>query len=159
MEGPHNSTNREESRQAMLRRYTSHRKGHTSKQCPSKALFCRNRSELRNTVEDIKLRQGVVNGFLVDDLLLVYTGCSKTIVRRDLVEEEWWLEGELTFASFPAIILVPGSCSLSQTLISSGNILIDCSITIMSINFVLVSQSLSHFAAISVRQVTMYLDG
>ena len=41
------------------------------------------------------LRQGVVNGFLVDDLLLD-TGYSKTIVRRDLVGEEQWLEGEST---------------------------------------------------------------
>ena len=41
------------------------------------------------------LRQGVVNGFLVDDLLLD-TGCSKTIVQRDLVEEEQSLEGEST---------------------------------------------------------------
>ena len=41
------------------------------------------------------LCQGVVNGFLIDDLLLD-TGCSKTIVRRDLVGEERWLEGEST---------------------------------------------------------------
>ena len=41
------------------------------------------------------LRQGAINGFLVDDLLLD-TGCSKAIVRRDLVGEEQWLEGEAT---------------------------------------------------------------
>ena len=41
------------------------------------------------------LREGVVNGFLVDDLLLD-TGCSKTIVQRDLVGEEQWLEQEST---------------------------------------------------------------
>ena len=41
-EGPNNSTNREESRQAMLRCYSCDGKGHTSNQCPSKALFCRN---------------------------------------------------------------------------------------------------------------------
>ena len=41
------------------------------------------------------LHQGVINSFLVDDLLLD-TGCSKTIVRRDLVGEERWLEGEST---------------------------------------------------------------
>ena len=33
------------------------------------------------------LRQGVVNAFLIDDLLLD-TDCSKTIVRRDLGGEE-----------------------------------------------------------------------
>ena len=72
MEGPHNSTNREESRhcQAVLRCYTCDGKGHTSKQCTSKALFCRNRNELRSIVEDTVLRQGVINGFLVDNLLL-----------------------------------------------------------------------------------------
>ena len=41
------------------------------------------------------LRLGVVSGFLVDDLLLD-TGCSKTIVPRDLVGEEQWLKGEST---------------------------------------------------------------
>ena len=62
-------------------------KDHTSKQCPSKALFFRNKNELRSTVKDTVLCQGVNNGFLVDDLLLD-TGCSKTIVQRDLVGEE-----------------------------------------------------------------------
>ena len=62
-------------------------KGHTSKQCPSKTVFCRNRNELRSTAKNTVLRKGVVNGFLVDDLLLD-TGYSKTIVRRDLVGEE-----------------------------------------------------------------------
>ena len=47
----------------------------------------------RGAVEGTVLRQGVVNDFLVDDLLLD-TGCSKTIVRRDLVGEEQWLKGE-----------------------------------------------------------------
>ena len=94
-EGPHSSTSREETRQAALRCYTCDGKGHTSKQCPSKALFCRNRNELRSTVKDTVLRQGVVNGFLVGDLLL-YTRYSKPIVWRDLVGEEQWLEGEST---------------------------------------------------------------
>ena len=91
-----NSTNREESsRQAVLRCYTCDGKGHTSKPCPSKALFCGNRNKPRGAVEGTVLRQGVVNGFLVDDLLLD-TGCSKTIVQRDLVGEEQWLGGEST---------------------------------------------------------------
>ena len=41
------------------------------------------------------LQWGVVSGVLVDDLLLD-TVYSKTIVQRDLVGEEQWLEGELT---------------------------------------------------------------
>ena len=79
-DGQLNSANREESsRQAVLRCYTCDGKGHTSKQCPSKVLFCGNRNKPRDTVEGTAIRQGVVNGFLVDDLLLD-TGCSKTIV-------------------------------------------------------------------------------
>ena len=94
-EGPHSSTSREETRQATLRCYTCDGKGHTLKQCPSKGLFCRNRNELRSIVKDTVLRQGDVNGFLVDYLLLD-TGCSKAMVQRNLVGEERWLEGELT---------------------------------------------------------------
>ena len=94
-EEPHSSTSREETRQTTLRCYTCDGKVTHRKQCPSKALFCRNRNELRSTVKDTVLHQGVVNGFLVDDILLD-TGCSKTIVRRDLVGEERWLEGEST---------------------------------------------------------------
>ena len=89
-----NSANREESsRQAVLRCYTCDGKGHTSKQYPSKAIFCGNKNKPRGVVEGTVLRQGVVNGFLVDDLLLD-TGCSKTLVWRDLVGEEQWLWGE-----------------------------------------------------------------
>ena len=81
-----NSVNGEElSRQAVLRCCTCDGKGHTSKQCPSKALFCGNMNKPRGAVEGTVL-QGVVNGFLVDHLLL-HSGCSKTIVRRDLVGE------------------------------------------------------------------------
>ena len=91
----HHNPTREESRQALLRCFTCDCKGHTSKQCPSKALFCGDRNKPRGVVVGTVLRQGVVNGFLVNDLLLD-TGCSKTIVQRDLMEEEQWLEGELT---------------------------------------------------------------
>ena len=75
--------------------YTCDGKGHTSKQCPSKALFCGNRNKPRGAVDSTVLREGAVNGFLVHDLLL-HTGCSKTIVRRDLVGEQQWLKGEST---------------------------------------------------------------
>ena len=54
-------------------------------------VFCGDRGIVVGTV----LRQGVVNGFLVDNLLLD-TGCSKTIVQRDLVGEKQSLEGEST---------------------------------------------------------------
>ena len=93
-DGQFNSTNREElSRQAVLGCYTCDGKGYVSKQCPSKVLFCGNRNKPRGAIEGTVLRQGVINGFLVDDLL-VDTGCSKTIVQKDLVGEEQWLEGE-----------------------------------------------------------------
>ena len=83
------------SKQAVLRCYTCDGKGHTSKQCPSGALFCGNSSKEKGGVKNTILRQGLVNGILVDDLLLD-TGCSRTIVRRDLVEDEQWLDGEST---------------------------------------------------------------
>ena len=87
-DGQFNSTNREESsRQAVLRCYTCLGKGHTSKQRPSKVLFCRNRNKPRGAVEGTVLQQGVVNGILVNNPLLD-TGCSKTIVRRGFVDEE-----------------------------------------------------------------------
>ena len=71
------------SKQVVLRCYTCDGKGHTSKQCPSRALFCGNSSKEKGGVKNTILRQGLVNGILVDDLLLD-TGCSRTIVRRDL---------------------------------------------------------------------------
>ena len=83
------------SKQAVLRCYTCDGKGHTSKQCPSRALFCGNSSKEKGGVKNTILRQGLVNGILVDDLLLD-TRCSRTIVRRDLVEDEQWLDGEST---------------------------------------------------------------
>ena len=79
----------------MLRCFTCDGKGHTSKQCPSKALFCGNQNKPSFGVKGSVVRQGFVNGLPVNDLLLD-TGCSKTIVRRDLVGEEQWLEGEST---------------------------------------------------------------
>ena len=68
-DGQHNPT-REETRQALLRCFTCDGKGHTSKQYPSKALFCGDRNKPTGVAVGTVLRQGVVNGFLVDDLLL-----------------------------------------------------------------------------------------
>ena len=65
----------------------------TLKRYTSKVLFCGNRINPRGVAEGIVLWHGVVNDFLVDDLLLD-TGCSKTIVHRDLVGGEQWLEGK-----------------------------------------------------------------
>ena len=80
----------------MLRCFTCDGKGHTSKQCLSKTLFCGNQNKPsfgdKGTVVHC---QGFVNGLLVNDLLLDI-GCSKTIVWRDLVGEEQWLEEEST---------------------------------------------------------------
>ena len=77
----------------MLRCFTCNGKGHTSRQCPSRALFCGNTNKPRVDTKGTVVQQGVVNGLLVDDLLLD-TGCSKTIVRSDLVQDDQWLEGE-----------------------------------------------------------------
>ena len=62
--------------------------GHISSHCPDKALFCgggTGRSEYRT---------GVVEDNEVRDILLD-TGCSRTMVRRDLVPEDKICEGEV----------------------------------------------------------------
>ena len=128
IEGPHSSTNREETRQATLRCYTCDGKGHTSKQCPSKALFCRNRNKLRSTVKDTVLCQGVVNGFLVDDLLLD-TRCSKTIVRGDLIGEERWLEGESTIIQYAHRDAIAYPLATIQLVIQGKPVLVDAAVS------------------------------
>ena len=70
--------------------YNCHQKGHYSANCPSNAMFCRGKPML--TQVGVK-RAGVVEGNCVDNILLD-TGCSKTLVRQDLVPKEKLLEGE-----------------------------------------------------------------
>ena len=62
--------------------------GHISTQCPSKALYCRG----GDTLGAVR-RTGLVKGQKMQEILLD-TGCSRTMIRKDLVAEEKYLEGE-----------------------------------------------------------------
>ena len=61
-------------------------RGHTSRKCPSDAMFCR--SEVGKPQANQPFRcQGLVGGQFVEDIVLD-TGCSRTLVRGDLVSKE-----------------------------------------------------------------------
>lgn len=77
--------------------YNCHKKGHYSSNCPSNALFCRERPpgkvvEQKTACHGLK-RKGTVEGTAVDNILLD-TGCSRTLVRQELVPRRRMLEGE-----------------------------------------------------------------
>ncbi len=83
--------------------FNCHQKGHYSSNCPSKACYC-SESRLSHTGEMVVTkrrvnlkpgvpRPGTVEGTQVPDVLLD-TGCSRTLLRRDLVPAEKILEGE-----------------------------------------------------------------
>ena len=67
--------------------YTCGMQGHGSWACPQHALFCGAGADQKSTCSD------QVEGMSVEDILLD-TGCSRTMVRRELVDEEKALEGE-----------------------------------------------------------------
>ena len=72
--------------------------GHTSRQCPSNALFCGVRSSTSYSARKKRVNQlfrceGVVEGQLVNDIVLD-TGCSRTLVRSDLLGEENLRQGK-----------------------------------------------------------------
>ena len=70
--------------------YNCEGKGHTSHQCPSSAMFCKGKGISDNNPFWCK---GVVEGQFVNDIVLD-TGCSRTLVRSDLVGEENCKPGE-----------------------------------------------------------------
>ena len=66
MEGYHNTSTRDEfSKQAAFRCFTCDDKGHTSKQYPSKALFCGNWNKPKVGVKDAVVQQGFVRHYFV----------------------------------------------------------------------------------------------
>ena len=60
--------------------------GHLSFECPDRALLC------RKDLEHEVTRRGEVEGRMVGDIVLD-TGCSRTMVRKELVDEEKTLTG------------------------------------------------------------------
>ena len=71
-----------------LKCYNCGEVGHISTQCPSKALFCRDGDN-----HGAARRTGLVEGHEVQGILLD-TGCSRTMVRKEFVTDEKFLEGE-----------------------------------------------------------------
>lgn len=76
--------------------FNRHNKGYYSANCPHNSMFCRmpENDISATTVQGPKvLKLGKVEGIHVGDIVLD-TGCSRTLVHRDLVPEENLLAGE-----------------------------------------------------------------
>ena len=76
--------------------FNCNEKGHIASKCPSKALYCAPQSpdlEPRRCQASRVRRQGTVNGVYCRDILLD-TGSTKTLVRKELVAEQDMLGGE-----------------------------------------------------------------
>ena len=80
---------RQEKREVIC--FNCRQKGHISTRCPNNALYCG--PKRRYQQEQGVCRPGVVEGQYVDDILLD-TGCSKTLVRKNLVPSEKLQEGD-----------------------------------------------------------------
>ena len=103
-----NGTNQEQARGQVpnreVRCFNCGRNGHIAMWCPNNALFCQG-VQKRGPTKVQRQRQGkpaqgitksgTVEGHPVGDILLD-TGCSTTLVRRELVPEERLLDGEVT---------------------------------------------------------------
>ena len=74
--------------------FNCRRKGHYSANCPHNAMFCRPQEGATKaaTCKVGVMRTGVIEGKPVSNILLD-TGCSQTLVHRDLVPPEKLLEG------------------------------------------------------------------
>ena len=73
-------------------------KEHIARESPRNSILCVDTKLRAHVHRPSRQRQGIArSGFMeghpVDDILLD-TGCSRTVVHRDLVPEERWLEGE-----------------------------------------------------------------
>ena len=72
-----------------------HKKGHCAFQCPKDAHFCKESRETKEDAHSVNVkRKGLVKGTPVEKILLD-TGCSKTLVRKELIPKEKVMEGEV----------------------------------------------------------------
>ena len=84
--------------------FNCHQKGHYASNCPHRAMFCMERRMYHTGHSRVKRCQstdkvgiakpGIVDGTAVSNILLD-TGCSRTLVRKDLVPKEKILDGEV----------------------------------------------------------------
>ena len=73
--------------------YHCHKKGHIAMECPDKVLLCQQTAKLQKVALTKQLeRAGKVGEHDVTKIVLD-TGCSRTLVRRDLVSQEKFIEG------------------------------------------------------------------
>ena len=70
--------------------YNCGKTGHVARRCPESALFAGSRCK-DTLLERNVTRRGTVEGTKVQDIILD-TGCSRTLVRKDLVPPSKWLE-------------------------------------------------------------------
>ena len=70
--------------------YNCSKTGHVARRCPESALFAGSRCK-DTLLERNVTRRGTVEGTKVQDIILD-TGCSRTLVRKDLVPPSKWLE-------------------------------------------------------------------
>lgn len=75
--------------------YSCGEKGHYSSRCPHSAMFCAQKESMANNQwKRSIIRPGRKGGKELSSILLD-TGCSRTLIRQDLVSNEELLEGEM----------------------------------------------------------------
>ena len=93
-----------------VRCYNCNEKGHISSNCPKRSLYC-GQSGTGIQGQDKARRHGTVNGVYCPDIL-VDTGATQTLVRKELVADDDILDGEVTIccahgdtASYPLAVV------------------------------------------------------
>ena len=93
-----------------VRCFNCNEKGHFASSCPRRSLYCGSRADGEGA-QDRARRHGTVNGVYCPDIL-VDTGATQTLVRKELVADDDILDGEVTIrcahgdtASYPLAVV------------------------------------------------------